>query len=56
MTAALLLPRLLERFADRTVMLLAAIVLGLSLLDFALVMSLSNSVPADTDLSSTALC
>jgi MFS family permease len=55
MTAALLLPRLLERFADRTVMLLAAIVLGLSLLDFALVMSLSNSVPADTDLSSTAL-
>jgi MFS family permease len=36
-------------------MLLAAIVLGLSLLDFALVMSLSNSVPADTDLSSIAL-
>src|SRR5713226_4472863 len=43
MAAALLLPRLLDRFADRAVMLPAAIALGIILLGFAAVMSVPAS-------------
>lgn len=46
MVAALLLPRVLDRMPDRSVMLPAATSLGVVLLGFAVVMSLSTSVPA----------
>jgi MFS family permease len=42
MAAALMLPRLLDRFADRIVMLPAAMVLGIILVGFAVVTSFSN--------------
>src|SRR6266702_1339215 len=46
MLAALMLPRLLDRIADRAVMLPAAIALGITLLGFAGVMSASPPKPA----------
>jgi len=45
MTAALMLPRLLDRIADRAVMLPAATALGITLLGFAAVMSVSPPKP-----------
>jgi predicted MFS family arabinose efflux permease len=46
MAAALMLPRLLDRIADRAVMLPAATALGITLLGFAAVMSASPPKPA----------
>jgi len=46
MAAALMLPRLLDRIADRAVMLPAATALGITLLGFASVMSASPPKPA----------
>lgn len=43
MASALLLPRLLDRIADRAVMLSAAAILGITLLGFAAVMSMTPS-------------
>jgi hypothetical protein len=48
MAAALTLPRLLDRFADRAVMLPAATALGIILLGFAAVMSMSASRPVSS--------
>ena len=42
MASALMLPRLLDRFEDRSVMLAAGTLLGIALLDFAAIMFISN--------------
>jgi H+ antiporter protein len=49
MAAALLLPRLLDRIADRALMLPAATVLGVTLLGFAAVIFLSTSKPTPSN-------
>ena len=46
MAAALMLPRLLDRFSDRAVMLPAATALGIILLGFAAIVSAADSRPA----------
>lgn len=50
MTAALVLPRLLDRIADRQVMIPTAGVLGVTLLGFAAVLFLSSGVVANASL------
>src|SRR5216684_4173439 len=55
MTAALILPRLLDRIADRSVMLAAATLLGIALLDFAAIMFLSLPESAGSNLEWPAL-
>lgn len=50
MTAALVLPLLLDRVADRAVMLPSASILGVTLLGFTAVLSLSRGAVADTSL------
>jgi len=55
MAAALLLPRLLDRFADRGVMLAAATVLGVALAGFAAILSPFGVEPANAHLEWPAL-
>ncbi|RKP23671.1 major facilitator superfamily domain-containing protein [Syncephalis pseudoplumigaleata] len=50
MTAALMLPRLLDRVADRAVMLPSASILGVTLLGFTAVLFLSRGAVADASL------
>src|SRR5713101_1782453 len=55
MAAALMLPRLLDRIADRSLMLAAATLLGVALLDFAAIMFLSRPGSAGSNLEWPAL-
>jgi MFS family permease len=50
MASALMLPRLLDRFEDRSVMLAAGALLGVALLDFAAIMFLSQWEPGASNL------
>jgi MFS family permease len=50
MAAALMLPRLLDQIADRTVMLAAATLLGVALVEFAAIMFLSQPEAAGSKL------
>jgi len=55
MASALMLPRLLDRFEDRSVMLAAGTLLGVALLDFAAIMFLSQWEPGASNLEWPAL-
>jgi MFS family permease len=55
MASALMLPRLLDRFEDRSVMLAAGTLLGIALLDFAAIMFLSQWEPGASNLEWPAL-